>query len=172
MMKNYILLLGVAGVVLGSYHAYADNDATMTVTATIAHDVNLGSVTDLNIGTITVNPSETNNGEIYYNLDGTFKGKYGDGVTAATSATPGTFTANIANPSACTGTSNTCGGLSVTGRVYGYNGVDGDNCTLVIVHDSENKFKVVPTACYYGGADRMAAGTYEKTITINYNAGG
>ena len=46
-MNKYILMLGVAGVALGSYCAYAGNSATMTVTATIAHDVSLKVEQDL-----------------------------------------------------------------------------------------------------------------------------
>ncbi|MBR1648113.1 MAG: hypothetical protein IJ689_00770, partial [Alphaproteobacteria bacterium] len=57
-MNKYILLLGIAGVALGSYAAYASNSATMTVTATIAHDVSL-SVTRNISWTMTIDPSQT-----------------------------------------------------------------------------------------------------------------
>ncbi|MBR1648433.1 MAG: hypothetical protein IJ689_02415 [Alphaproteobacteria bacterium] len=56
-MKNYILMLGVAGVFISSYAAYADNEATMNVTATIAHETNIRNVRDIEIGTITIDPS-------------------------------------------------------------------------------------------------------------------
>ncbi|MBR1649178.1 MAG: hypothetical protein IJ689_06250 [Alphaproteobacteria bacterium] len=57
-MKNYILMLGVAGVALGSYAAMASNSATMTVTATIAHDVSLTVTRDITISAV-VNPAVT-----------------------------------------------------------------------------------------------------------------
>ncbi|MBQ8677607.1 MAG: hypothetical protein IJ529_03985 [Alphaproteobacteria bacterium] len=173
-MKNYILMLGVAGVAFGSYCAYADNEATMTVTATINHDVSLSVTQDLNIGTITINPASTREDhEIYYNLDGTVKHINGDAVTAATSLTPGIFTANIANPSACNTASASCGGLSVTEDVYGIfsgDSSESDQCYLVIVHDSANRFKVVPDSCYFRFSSSVVAGTHTKTITISYTA--
>ncbi|MBR1649177.1 MAG: hypothetical protein IJ689_06245 [Alphaproteobacteria bacterium] len=169
-MNKYILMLGVAGVALGSYAAYAGNSATMTVTATIAHDVSLGGVIDLNIGTITINPAGNEEGVVSYNLDGTLKSKSGP-VTAATNATPGTFTANIANPSACDGSSYTCGGLSVPDSIDNILGSTGSNyCPLLIVHDSSNKFKVVPTQCFFLNPSQTVAGTHTRTITISYTA--
>ncbi|MBR1648148.1 MAG: hypothetical protein IJ689_00945 [Alphaproteobacteria bacterium] len=172
MIKNYILLLGVAGIALGSYCAYAGNSATMTVTATIAHDVSLGGVTDLNIGTITINPADMSIGSVSYNLDGTVKSK-NDSIIAATSATPGTFTANIANPSACDGSSYTCGGLSVPSEIFGIlsgNPEDSNACSFYIVHDSSNRFKVVPSSCGFESPESTVAGTHEQTITISYTA--
>ncbi|MBR1648158.1 MAG: hypothetical protein IJ689_00995 [Alphaproteobacteria bacterium] len=56
-MNKYFLMLGVATVALGSYCAYATNSATMTVTATIAHDVSLSVGQPLSFGTVTINPS-------------------------------------------------------------------------------------------------------------------
>ena len=169
-MKKYILMLGIAAVSIGSYCAYARNSATMTVTATIAHDVSLGNITDLNIGTITINPAGYGEGYVSYNLDGTVKSA--SGITAATDATPGTFTANIAISSACDGSSFTCGGLSVPERVIdilgesrGYN-----SCVFVIKHDSSNKFKVVPSECMFRSPFYTVAGTHTQTITISYTA--
>ncbi|MBR1648319.1 MAG: hypothetical protein IJ689_01810 [Alphaproteobacteria bacterium] len=167
-MKNYILLIGVAGVALGSYCAYAGNSATMTVTATIAHDISLGNVTDLNIGTITINPASNESGAVYYNLDGTFKSKSGP-ITAATDATPGTFTANVANSSVCDGAGGKCffvinDSLAFLSR----SAVSANRCTLKILRDSENKFKVVPTECTFRYPDDTDPGTHTKTITIEY----
>ncbi|MBR1648097.1 MAG: hypothetical protein IJ689_00685 [Alphaproteobacteria bacterium] len=43
----------------------------MTVTATIAHDVSLGSVTNMNLGTIIINPAYTGDDtEWSYNASG------------------------------------------------------------------------------------------------------
>ncbi|MBR1648114.1 MAG: hypothetical protein IJ689_00775 [Alphaproteobacteria bacterium] len=58
-MNKYILMLGVAGVALGSYAAYAGNSATMTVTATIAHDVSINIEQEMSCGTITIDPSQS-----------------------------------------------------------------------------------------------------------------
>ncbi|MBR1648847.1 MAG: hypothetical protein IJ689_04535 [Alphaproteobacteria bacterium] len=58
-MNKYILMLGVAGVALGSYCAYAGNSATMTVTATIAHDVSLKVEQDLSYNLV-IDPSISN----------------------------------------------------------------------------------------------------------------
>ncbi|MBR1649422.1 MAG: hypothetical protein IJ689_07505 [Alphaproteobacteria bacterium] len=171
-MNKYILLLGVAAVSISSYAAYAANSATMNVTATIAHDVSLGNVTDLNIGTITINPADTGtDGYIKYNLDGTVS-SFIEPITAATAATPGTFTANIANPSACTGASNHCGGLSVPERLFDILGgtANYNDCIFAIVHDVSNKFKVVPTLCEFRWSSDTVAGTHTKTITISYTA--
>ncbi|MBR1648921.1 MAG: hypothetical protein IJ689_04915 [Alphaproteobacteria bacterium] len=170
-MKNYILLLGIAGVALGSYAAYAGNSATMTVTATIAHDVSLSVTQDLNIGTITINPASNESGAVNYNLDGTVKSKSGP-ITVATDATPGTFTANIANPSACDGSSYTCGGLSIPNRISSFLGtasLNHNSCGFVINYDSSNKFKVVPTSCSFE-LGHMTPGKHETTITISYTA--
>ncbi|MBR1648754.1 MAG: hypothetical protein IJ689_04045 [Alphaproteobacteria bacterium] len=171
-MKNYILMLGIAGIALGSYAAYASNSATMTVTATIAHDVSLSVTQNLSLGTITINPADLTEGYVYYNSDGTFKSKSG-AVTAATNATPGNFTANIANPSACNTASTSCGGLSVPGDIEGL--LSGDDAGmndvyLAIVYDGSNRFRVVPTSLGFRYPSDTVAGTHTKTITISYTA--
>ena len=99
-MNKYILLLGITGVALGSYCAYADNSATMTVTATIEHDVSLSIIRDLNLGTITLDPTarSCNFSSVSYNIDGTVENICD--IIEVTDVTPGIFTANIANPSA------------------------------------------------------------------------
>ncbi|MBR1648480.1 MAG: hypothetical protein IJ689_02650 [Alphaproteobacteria bacterium] len=173
-MKNYILILGIAAVSIGSYCAYAGNSATMTVTATIAHDVSLTTTGDINIGTITINPASNDEGYVYYNVDGTVKSKSGP-ITAATSATPGTFTANLANPPACDGTWN-CRSLMVTtavGGIFSDEYLPGTYCVFAIANDSSNKFKVVPTQCFFRSPSETVAGTHTKTkaITISYTGG-
>ncbi|MBR1648041.1 MAG: hypothetical protein IJ689_00395 [Alphaproteobacteria bacterium] len=96
-MNKYILMLGVAGVVLGSYAAYAGNSATMTVTATIAHDVSLNVTRNIS-WTMTIDPSQTY-GDIDWigENDGCEVENNGDGIISA-SMTAGRFTANIPNP--------------------------------------------------------------------------
>ncbi|MBR1648907.1 MAG: hypothetical protein IJ689_04845 [Alphaproteobacteria bacterium] len=92
-MKKYILLLGVASVALGSYAAYAGNSATMTVTATMAHDVSLVKVKDINLGTITIDPSQTTG---WTEADHRSSApEYGGGVIAVSNWEWGEITANI-----------------------------------------------------------------------------
>ena len=94
-MNKYILLLGIAAVSIGSYCAYASNSATMTVTATIAHDVSLNVTRNIS-WTMTIDPSKTY-GDVDCNdeLDGCDYASYG---VISGSMTPGRFTANIPNP--------------------------------------------------------------------------
>ncbi|MBR1648518.1 MAG: hypothetical protein IJ689_07665 [Alphaproteobacteria bacterium] len=167
-MKNYILMLGVAGVVLGSYAAYAGNSATMTVTATITHDVSLTKTGDLSLGTITINPAYngpstvwnySDSGEVNYITQGA--------IVSASDATFGTFTANIPNPSACNGTSDTCGGL-----LLGFSdtfGSPGNSCGMNIKHISSNNFKILPDICFIDNASQITTGPHSETITIYYN---
>ena len=171
-MKKYILLIGVAGVALGSYCAYAGNSATMTVTATIAHDVSLTKTGDINLGTITINPAYAGAVKWDYNESGTASVTSGaDGIVSIDTATFGTFTANIANPSACDGSNYACGGLSVPEYVEDIFGGDNySSCVLAIAHDGENRFKVVTTTCAFRSPSDISSGTHEKSITINYTA--
>ena len=95
-MNKYILLLGIAGVALGSYAAYASNSATMTVTATIAHDVSL-SVTRNISWTMTIDPSQTwGDVDCPGDVDGCEIEDSGGVISG--SMTAGRFTANIPNP--------------------------------------------------------------------------
>ena len=95
-MKIYILMLGVAGVVLGSYCAYAGNSATMTVTAKIEHDVSL-RVTQNISWTMTIDPSQTSGDVDCIDIVDGGEG-YSSGGVISGSMTAGRFTANIPNP--------------------------------------------------------------------------
>ncbi|MBR1648207.1 MAG: hypothetical protein IJ689_01240 [Alphaproteobacteria bacterium] len=57
-MNKYILMLGVAALSLAAYAVRAGNSDTMTVSATIAHDVNLSVSTNMSFA-LTVDPSKT-----------------------------------------------------------------------------------------------------------------
>ncbi|MBQ8677423.1 MAG: hypothetical protein IJ529_03005 [Alphaproteobacteria bacterium] len=181
MMNKYILLLGVAGVALGSYAAYAGNSATMTVTATIAHDVSLSVTQDLDLGTITINPAYTkdnteweysDSGVIIYNIQGA--------IVSASNATVGTFTANIPNPSACNTASTSCGGLSLEGNrgdtmIYNFFNRDmeeGANyCDFNIKYSgTSNIFKVYPFDCIINDISVVTHGSHSGTLTISYTA--
>ena len=173
-MKNYILMLGIAGVALGSYCAYAGNSATMTVTATIAHDVSLTKTSDINLGTITINP-----GYMDYDTQWTYSDSgipsftSGKGIVSLSNQTVGTFTANIPNPSACDGTDNVCGGLIANGGLdqYFFGRSDGaiNSCIFAIKHISENNFKVFIDECWLETPSAITEGNRSGTITISYN---
>ncbi|MBR1648852.1 MAG: hypothetical protein IJ689_04560 [Alphaproteobacteria bacterium] len=164
-MKNYILMLGIAAVALGSYAAYAGNSATMTVTATIAHDVSLIAGNDLDFGTITINPTDAAAWDVVYREDGTSNGLNSDNVISADDATLGTFTANIPNPSACNNYSYSCGGLSLSVPELTLDGTNG--CSFGIKYSgSGNTFNLVPDECYF---ESPVSGTFEQEVTITYH---
>ncbi|MBR1648172.1 MAG: hypothetical protein IJ689_01065 [Alphaproteobacteria bacterium] len=177
-MKNYILMLGIAAVSIGSYCAYAGNSATMTVTATIAHDVSLTKTGDISLGTITINPSATEETEWSYNDSGVPSVDYGDALVTADNATIGTFTANIPNPSACDAPIDYCGGLKVEGN-DGSNGIlnifgGSDNtsiCNFALKYSgSENGFEVRCYDCTIleGKISKVTPGSHSGTLTISY----
>ncbi|MBR1649307.1 MAG: hypothetical protein IJ689_06915 [Alphaproteobacteria bacterium] len=164
-MKNYILMLGVAGVALGSYCAYAGNSATMTVTATINHDVSLNVTQDLDMGTIIINPAyDGDDTDWSYNATGVVYGLDG-AIVSADDATVGEFTANIPNPSACVGGYLECGGLEL---MYNFNFGGNNNCDIVFSHTSGNNFVVYPENCYMSDFSNITAGEHSDTITISY----
>ncbi|MBR1648477.1 MAG: hypothetical protein IJ689_02635 [Alphaproteobacteria bacterium] len=173
-MKNYILMLGIAGVALGSYCAYAGNSATMTVTATIAHDVSLTKTGDISLGTITINPSVAEATEWSYNDSGVLGVAYGDAIVTADNATIGTFTANVPDPTACNTAGASCGGLSVTGNAANtiediFDGSD-NRCSFYIKHsESGNSFKVYPYICIIEDPRYIPTGSHSGTLTITYN---
>ena len=171
-------MLGVAAVSIGSYAAYAGNSATMTVTATIEHDVQLGSVTNLSLGTITINPAYDDElGDTFweYSDSGVISYANKGAIVSASNATVGIFTANIPNPSACNTLSPECGGLSFAegGMINNFFGGNDDSnvCRLGIKYSgSENIFKVYPHDCYIALVSSVTTGLHERTITISYNA--
>ncbi|MBR1649366.1 MAG: hypothetical protein IJ689_07210 [Alphaproteobacteria bacterium] len=174
-MKNYILMLGIAAVSIGSYAAYASNSATMTVTATIAHDVSLSVTQDIDLGTITINPAYTGTDTMWnYSDSGTIDSSKGATVSAS-NATAGTFTANIPNPTACNGKSSKCGGLSLPnlGLIFNVFGGSDKNtaCAFFLKYSgSENIFIVSPKACTIKDVSKVTTGEYEQTFIINYTA--
>ncbi|MBR1648504.1 MAG: hypothetical protein IJ689_02780 [Alphaproteobacteria bacterium] len=174
-MNKYILLLGVAAVSIGSYAAYAGNSATMTVTATIAHDVSLTKTGDINLGTITINPAYTGDTTRWgYSESGAISYTNQGAIVSAPNATVGTFTANIPNPTACNSGHWTCGGLFLNSPGFSFLGESGsDNgCSFYIKYSgSGNAFKVVPNDCYIRNVDLATTGSYSGTLTISYTPG-
>ncbi|MBR1648146.1 MAG: hypothetical protein IJ689_00935 [Alphaproteobacteria bacterium] len=175
-MKKYILLLGVAAVSIGSYCAYAGNSATMTVTATIAHDVSLSVIQDIDMGTITINPAyDGNDTDWGYDSAGISVASQG-ALVSAPNVTVGTFTANIPNPEDCNVFNNSCGGLSVTGNdSYDISNFFGGNdesnaCSFYIQYSgSRNVFKIFPQNCWISNISSVTAGSHSGTLTIEYN---
>ncbi|MBR1648327.1 MAG: hypothetical protein IJ689_01850 [Alphaproteobacteria bacterium] len=178
-MKNYILMLGIAAVSIGSYCAYAGNSATMTVTATITHDVSLSVTQDLDLGTITINPAYTKNDTDWgYSESGVIMYSEEQATVSASNATVGTFTANIPNPSACNGLAASCGGLQVKGDQNNnlfalFGGSDDTNgCNFNIGYSgSGNNFVVYPWDCWIEDVSKVTTGTHTRALTISYTAG-
>ena len=174
-MKNYILMFGVAAVSIGSYCAYAGNSATMTVTATIAHDVSLSVTQDIDLGTITINPAYMGD-DTYWKYSESGIRSYGDqgAIVSAPNITVGTFTANIPNPTACNSGHWSCGGLSFEpfglSNLFGESGNSND-CNFAIKYSGEgNNFKVYPFECYIEVVSKTTLGSHSGTLTISYNA--
>ncbi|MBR1648594.1 MAG: hypothetical protein IJ689_03235 [Alphaproteobacteria bacterium] len=87
-MNKYILLIGIAGVALGSYCAYAGTTATMNVKAKIVHEVNVDNVIPINFA-LMVNPAE--DGGSY--TTGETPTSSGGVLLAQSTSTRGSFTA-------------------------------------------------------------------------------
>ena len=170
-MKNYILILGIAGVALGSYAAYAGNFATMTVTARIEHDVSLSLDGDeMEFGTFYIDPSNTEGGDIQYSESGAITSRPAY-IVSASDVTPMNFTANIPNPEACNAVSDTCGGLSLSnvGEAYIFGAAAGDYCQLFIKYTGiGNNFKIFPDYCRFDFPEDVVLGDHSDTITISY----
>ena len=174
-MKNYILLIGIAGVALGSYCAYAGNSATMTVTATIAHDVSLSVTQDMDLGIITINPAYTGN-DTYWSYTETGQAHLNSsGVISADQLTFGVITANIANPEDCNGINFPCGGLDLTGNYYDYitnifgGSENGNRCFFIIKYAGiGNEFLVYPDECTIDDMSSVTPGSHSGTLTISY----
>ncbi|MBR1648878.1 MAG: hypothetical protein IJ689_04695 [Alphaproteobacteria bacterium] len=150
-MNKYILLLGVAGVALGSYCAYADNSATMTVTATIEHDVSLSNNGNLDLS-VTIDPSKDSGW-----VDACTLEIDGEGVIREATDTGG-FTANVGDNSR----------LSISPSSLSSGNITVDSFTIVPYEPPY--YDVCGKLSYTGGAP--AARKYNfGNITINYNPG-
>ena len=171
-MNKYILLLGIAGVALGSYTAYASNSATMTVTATIAHDVSLSVDNDLNMGTITVNPGADWSEGGYFNINSNETLCYkSDNIISVTGISFGTFTANVPDSCKVNGIASAGAGSSAhpcfrtSGNIALGNGYTTEPD---IVYDSGNKFKFYYLSLSWDDGVIPQSGTFENDITIEY----
>ena len=166
-------MLGVAGVALGSYVAYAGNSATMTVTATIAHDVSLNVDHDLNMGTITVNPGAdwSLGGGVDFSLDGTgtVTSKTSN-IISVTGFSAGTFTANV--PDSCKVNGGTLGFTSFDNPCFRATSFISLGNTDVgesyIVYDSGNKFKFQFNFIRWNDNIVPQSGTFDEDIEIEY----
>ncbi|MBR1648784.1 MAG: hypothetical protein IJ689_04210 [Alphaproteobacteria bacterium] len=176
-MKNYILLTAVAAVSIGSYAAYASNSATMTVTATIAHDVSLSVTQDIDLGTITINPGYTEEDTQWtYSDSGVISFNNQGAIVWADNATLGTFTANVPNPEECTymGPFESCSGLQLDkgyiDNLFGGSESDLNGCYFTFEYTGRsNTFKVYPH-CYMETPTKVTHGSHSGTLTISYTA--
>ncbi|MBR1648226.1 MAG: hypothetical protein IJ689_01335 [Alphaproteobacteria bacterium] len=156
-MKKYILILGVAGVALGSYCAYAANSATMTVTATIAHEVNIRNISNIDIGTITIDPSKSSGSVIEANCAWEGIGEEGNGIKSISGSPCGYFTADF---------SGGCSfNFSVTPEEVYWNNMHFD--FGVGNTDTSGRCRVWTELGYIGGLP--AQDTYNGSLTIEYN---
>ncbi|MBR1648229.1 MAG: hypothetical protein IJ689_01350 [Alphaproteobacteria bacterium] len=145
-MNKYILMLGIAGIALGSYTAYANNEATMTVTATIAHDVSLTKVDDIHFD-MTVNPAVTSleDGRLF---PGDPYAPENSGVTAF-SGNVGTFRGNIPNPDDAVENSKfTFSPDTLTSSTLSVSFWDG----CITYNSGTSLFEVNPMISYHNGA--------------------
>ncbi|MBR1648064.1 MAG: DUF4402 domain-containing protein [Alphaproteobacteria bacterium] len=170
-MNKYILMLGVAAVSIGSYAAYAGNSATMTVTATIAHDVSLSVTHDLNMGTITVDPSDfEEGGTISLNPDGTVLSK-SDNIISYSGFSAGTFTANVSDSCKVDGYANPGAGGAHPCFKANQAVITLGNAELVspdIFYDSGNKFKLLFDFIVFVENTVPQSGTFDEDILIEY----
>ena len=154
-MNKYILMLGVAGVSIGSYCAMASNSATMNVTATIAHDVSLSVTEDITISAV-VNPAVTSVGEGWCAA--------GDSIARDNEcdASIGVFTATVPDGEYAADNSFIISPRELTHdtlRVHSFN---------MFYIDTTNTFDVTYAMTYSGGAP--SAGTHNfGNITITYH---
>ncbi|MBR1649153.1 MAG: hypothetical protein IJ689_06120 [Alphaproteobacteria bacterium] len=159
-MNKYILMLGIAGVVLGSYAAYAGNSATMTVTATIAHDVSLSVTQDLDLGTIVIDPSQNTgraaapNDNVYSVIEG--------GIISVSGGSDGLFTANVPSEMrARLSVENSECKAGVT-----YLNMQGIKACFSLYPKSDNTYVVYAEDIYYDSLP--SDGVHSGTITIRY----
>ncbi|MBR1649113.1 MAG: hypothetical protein IJ689_05900 [Alphaproteobacteria bacterium] len=156
-MKNYILMLGVAGVALGSYCAYAGNSATMTVTATIAHEVNIRNISHINLGTITIDPSADSGFHAAEESCAWASIGEGNSIKSISGSPCGYFTADF---------SGTCSNnFSVTPATVDWNNLQFQ--FFVLDTDTTGRCKVA-TEIELSDDSVPAPGTYNGSLTIDY----
>ncbi|MBR1648453.1 MAG: hypothetical protein IJ689_02515 [Alphaproteobacteria bacterium] len=162
-MNKYILMLGIAAVSIGSYAAYAGNSATMRVTATIAHDVSLIVTHDLNMGTLTIDPSNTDGGWISIGNNGSIS-EPDYGIISLTGFSAGTFTANV--PDSCKVTGNGYHPCfdAVQELKFGNTSIN----EVDIIYVSGNTFKFHYGFWEYSRGDIPTSGNYSSSVTIKY----
>ncbi|MBR1648043.1 MAG: hypothetical protein IJ689_00405 [Alphaproteobacteria bacterium] len=157
-MKKYILILGVAGVALGSYCAYAANSATMTVTATIAHEVNIRNISNIDIGTITIDPSESSGSVLEDNCAWNRIGGEGNGIKSISGSPCGYFTADFSGDYLCGEA------FSVTPEYVTWNNMSFN--FGVLDTDTSGRCRVWTELVYSGSLP--AQDTYNGSLTIEY----
>ncbi|MBR1648284.1 MAG: hypothetical protein IJ689_01625 [Alphaproteobacteria bacterium] len=175
--KTFLILL-LAGISYTAYNAAAvsedfaistiiDHEIVLGNLRTASTDANLDVTGNISLGTITIN-STYGTGEVYYTSSGLAFDISEDGdIIAATSQTPGYFSADISDPAACDGREYSCGGLMVPQAItFIYvKGSHESGCELRISHITNNNFKVWASECWF---NRASPGTYTQTFTISY----
>ncbi|MBR1648579.1 MAG: hypothetical protein IJ689_03155 [Alphaproteobacteria bacterium] len=177
--KTFLILL-LAGVSYTAYNAAAVSE-NFAISTTIDHEIVLGNLRtasadanitktgDINIGTIVINPASERFGQVNYSPNGTVTEIFGP-VISATSASPGTFTADIPNPEGCMILErNSCHGITVTQFMPGLLGSKNSWCNFFFIYTgSDNIFKIYPRDCYFKTPSDTTAGPHSGTLTISY----
>ena len=183
--KTFLILL-LLGVSYTAYNAAAVSE-NFEISTTIDHEIVLGNFKaasedgniiktgDISLGTIVINKDATGITAWEYSDSGIFRLKSGNGIVSAPNITVGTFTANIANPSACTTASNSCGGLNIAGNhgssiynIFGGNS-NSKGCNFYMKYnESADNFKVYPIVCQINDSSQVTTGTKTGTLTVSY----
>ncbi|MBR1648173.1 MAG: hypothetical protein IJ689_01070 [Alphaproteobacteria bacterium] len=179
--KTFLILL-LVGVSYTAYNAAAVSE-NFAISTTIDHEIVLGNFRtastdaglktdrDMDLGTITINPSYVFDddwmqwSDIVYNSSGNVT-EITHAVTHADNIKFGRFSANIPNPTACNGSSHRCGGLSLD-NYYMRVGTPISCENLKIYYLSDQTFEIRPEYCTLTGIPK--AQSYQGTINISYS---
>ena len=185
--KTFLILL-LAGVSYTAYNAAAVSE-NFEISTTIDHEIVLGNLRtasadanldvtgNINMGTIIVNSQYTGITEWYYDYSGIIIYRNKGAIVSADNATLGYFTANVANPEACSKLSpevymDPCAGLAFSSpfidNLFGGSESDLNGCFFDFAYDGENNFIVRPAYCYIETMPKVIFGTHTGTLTINY----
>ncbi|MBR1647991.1 MAG: hypothetical protein IJ689_00135 [Alphaproteobacteria bacterium] len=182
MINKTFLILLLAGISYTAYNATAvsenfeisttiDHEVVLGNSKTASADANLDVTSDIDMGTIYINPNATADSWWTYHGDGTAQGISGNTVVKADNITFGTFNANIPDPESCNSRSLSCGGLSAIGNNnHWINGLfgKGNSCQFYIQHLINNTFAVSPN-CFITDISTLTTGVKTGVLTISYD---
>ncbi|MBR1648339.1 MAG: hypothetical protein IJ689_01910 [Alphaproteobacteria bacterium] len=189
MINKTFLILLLASLTYTVYNAAAVSE-TFEISTTIDHEITLGNfktsaadanlnvTSDIDMGTIYINPSATEKTTWGYASSGVHTWTNGKGIVRADNVQAGVFTADVLNPTDCNGTeaSHNCAGLSIVGNhnsnwIYNLLGSESGCRFTILYNETSNRFTVFPFACYMSGGafSSISTGLHTGTLTISYN---